>query len=156
MQELPEGVRIALANARVLDAAGNNLQTIPDWVLQARSLKRLLLQSNALQRLPSGLSQLRSLRVLSLDGNALTHLPDLDGLDALEVLTISRNQLREVDPSIGCLTALVQLDVSGEQLAGRVEPQGDRMATVVLTSSLAGRRCSPGEMGGCWRDHTGQ
>ncbi|KAL6774302.1 hypothetical protein ACKKBG_A24475 [Auxenochlorella protothecoides x Auxenochlorella symbiontica] len=134
-KELPEEVRTALRNARVLDAAGNNLQSIPDWVLEASSLKRLLLQSNALRHLPSGLSQLRSLRVLNLANNALTHLPDLQGLVLLQVLTLSQNHLEEVDPSIGCLTALTQLDVSGNKLTRLPPTLGKCMAlTEVLAS----------------------
>ncbi|RLN10716.1 hypothetical protein BBJ28_00015985 [Nothophytophthora sp. Chile5] len=103
---------------------GNQITAMPRSELAATHpfLLELRLAHNDIEEI-SGVSQLRFLRVLDLSHNRLTSMRGLAtdeasprGLQALETLLLSHNQLTTIDASVSLLPRLAHLDVAHNQL----------------------------------------
>ncbi|KAL3669844.1 hypothetical protein V7S43_005221 [Phytophthora oleae] len=86
-------------------------------------LLELRLAHNSIEEI-SGVSRLRFLRLLDLSHNRLTSMSGLvdsenssRGLQALETLLLSHNQLADIDPGVALLPRLTRLDVAHNELA---------------------------------------
>lgn len=66
MQALPQAAIAAGAAVRVLDAANNQITSLPESISQLTSLRRLVLAANQLQFLPDAVCQLSTMKVVSL------------------------------------------------------------------------------------------
>ncbi|RLN87231.1 hypothetical protein BBJ28_00004265 [Nothophytophthora sp. Chile5] len=103
---------------------GNQITVMPRSELAATHpfLLELRLAHNDIEEI-SGVSQLRFLRVLDLSHNRLTSMRGLAtdeasprGLQALETLLLSHNQLTTIDASVSLLPRLAHLDVAHNRL----------------------------------------
>ena len=104
----------SLSALRILNVSSNALESLPAELAAVATLHVLDASSNALRDLGSSLP--RGLRELKLDGNRLMRLPDLRCSPQLESLSVARNQLAELPPSVGVLRRLTSLVVSENSL----------------------------------------
>lgn len=121
-----------IGKARVLDASGNQLKELPDWLRGAVDLKRLVLSRNQLTHLPPWIQELKHLKVLELSNNRLNSLPDLSAAIKVEQLLLASNFIADLSNSIGNMKSLRKLDLAGRHTFGYVE----------TLSSVSHRLCS--------------
>lgn len=110
-----------IGKARVLDASGNQLKELPDWLRGAVDLKRLVLSRNQLTHLPPWIQELKHLKVLELSNNRLNSLPDLSAAIKVEQLLLASNFIADLSNSIGNMKSLRKLDLAGRHTFGYVE-----------------------------------
>ncbi|CAA2968315.1 receptor EIX2 [Olea europaea subsp. europaea] len=100
----------------ILDLSHNNFNSIPQWLFNLNTLKRLYLRSNNLYGvLPDALANLTSLEELDLSINGFnsTILEWLFNLNSLKHLDLNSNNLYGVLPdALANLTSLEELDLS--------------------------------------------
>lgn len=82
--------------SKILDLSHQNLISIPQEVLKAKSIQVLLLNNNKISVIPPELCKM-NLRVLDLSNNKIKHLPDvLCNMKTLERLDVSNNRLTKI------------------------------------------------------------
>jgi Leucine-rich repeat (LRR) protein len=110
---------------RSLDLSRNNLESLPEEIIQLSSLKGLKLNNNKLESLPESIGQLSSLQNLFLFNNNLKSLPESIGqLSSLQYLNVSNNKLESLPESIGQLSSLQYLNVMYNKLESLPESIG--------------------------------
>ncbi len=94
------------------------LNYLPDYIGELKSLQVLGLSSNQLKELPESIGRLNSLKILDLDNNQLKKLPESIGqLSSLEgLLSLRNNQLTKLPESIGKLKSLKEFNLSKNKL----------------------------------------
>ena len=98
-----------------LDIQNNELEKIPDDLLQLPCLVDLNLSHNKLQNLPDVAQWSPSLTTLDLSHNSLRSFPELVEAPSMLKLSIADNQFRTVPKSICSFSMLVSLDISSNQ-----------------------------------------
>ncbi len=120
LKSLPEW--IGTLGLRSLNLSGNRLNTATE-LASCTQLRVLDLSANALSDTTDLFDNMTELRSLNLAFNALVHFA-LPPLENLEHLNLSSNFLRELDPSISALRALLSLDLSNNQIETISATQG--------------------------------
>ena len=98
-----------------LDIQSNELEKIPDDLLQLPCVVDLNLSHNKLQDLPNVLEWSPSLTTLDLSHNHLRSFPEVVEAPSMLKLNIADNQFRTVPKSICSFSLLVSLDISSNQ-----------------------------------------
>lgn len=119
LSELPPDL-IKLRHLRVFEARHNLLDdaSLPkDWTPLRASLRVVNLAGNELETLPPALCRLDRLEKLYLGGNKIRQIPiDVEGLKALEILYLGSNRLEQVPATLGMLTHLKALSLCNNSL----------------------------------------
>ena len=90
-----------------LDLSGQQLTSLPDYVLAKTDLANLNLSNNQLTGLPDGIGKLTNLTVLNVENNRLQSLPASIGqLKYLARADFSNNRLTSLPTELGNLTQL--------------------------------------------------
>lgn len=98
-----------------IEISGNELQKIPENILQQKQLTYLDLRDNKLTILPHEIGELTNLSCLILYSNQLTNLPhEIGKLTNLTLLGLDVNKLSSLPAEIGNLTSLEYLSLSGD------------------------------------------
>ncbi|MBV6644909.1 MAG: leucine-rich repeat domain-containing protein [Cyclobacteriaceae bacterium] len=122
---------------KVIDLTDGRLTKLPDYVLEARSLKVLKLDNNDFGKLPRKLKNLDSLQRIYWSRINRVNKLKFPPMDHLENLYLGQNQLSRL-PSMKKLKRLKYLDLSGNHLA-RVPVKSLRknkeLSQLVLTSN---------------------
>uniref|UniRef100_A0A3Q3FRQ4 protein-serine/threonine phosphatase n=1 Tax=Labrus bergylta TaxID=56723 RepID=A0A3Q3FRQ4_9LABR len=84
------------SNLSYMDISRNHMESIPDWLCEAKKLEVLDMSHNLITELPARLLCSNSLRKLSAGHNQLQKLPERVERPLLEVLDIQHNQLVEL------------------------------------------------------------
>eukprot|EP00850_Spirogloea_muscicola_P015782 SM000124S25914 [mRNA] locus=s124:26165:27669:- [translate_table: standard] len=113
LRELPDALGL-LGRLRVLDVSNNYIAHLPKTLLACRALEELDASFNDLVALPEELgSALGNLRRLSVHLNRLRYLPATIGkATALQRLDVHFNRLQVIDAGVGQLRALTHLNAS--------------------------------------------
>ena len=99
-----------MKNLRILNASKNQLQTIPDTIVQLVKLKAVNFSQNQLDFIPKEIGSLPNLIILILNNNNLTQLPrELANLNDLITLNVSFNPLTSIPSGIATLKTLRKL-----------------------------------------------
>lgn len=92
---------------------GQTASTVPEWLGELRSLRRLFLRSSLITALPQSLGALQALEELSVPYGRIESLPDgIARLPRLRSLALDGNRLRTLPASLGELPALAHLSVT--------------------------------------------
>ncbi|XP_034411272.1 PH domain leucine-rich repeat-containing protein phosphatase 1 [Cyclopterus lumpus] len=84
------------SNLSYMDVSRNRMESLPDWLWEAKKLEVLDMSHNLITELPARLFCSNSLRKLSAGHNQLQRLPERVERPLLEVLDIQHNQLVEL------------------------------------------------------------
>ncbi|TNN62559.1 PH domain leucine-rich repeat-containing protein phosphatase 1 [Liparis tanakae] len=84
------------SNLSYMDISRNRMESLPDWLWEAKKLEVLDMSHNLITELPARLFCSNSLRKLSAGHNQLQRLPERVERPLLEVLDIQHNQLVEL------------------------------------------------------------
>ncbi|XP_042353431.1 PH domain leucine-rich repeat-containing protein phosphatase 1-like [Plectropomus leopardus] len=84
------------SNLSYMDISRNHMESLPDWLCEAKKLEVLDMSHNLITELPARLLCSNSLRKLSAGHNQLQKLPERVERPLLEVLDIQHNQLVEL------------------------------------------------------------
>ncbi|MER7361791.1 COR domain-containing protein [Nonomuraea wenchangensis] len=102
----------------VLDLADNPLKVFPEKILTLTSLKGLGLNDTRISSIPAGISQLADLSSLDLSSNALRALPiSIGTLKKLTYLNLGNNSLKTLPESFADLTNLAYLYLWGNNFS---------------------------------------
>uniref|UniRef100_A0A667ZYW1 protein-serine/threonine phosphatase n=1 Tax=Myripristis murdjan TaxID=586833 RepID=A0A667ZYW1_9TELE len=100
------------SNLSYMDISRNRMESLPDWLCEAKKLEVLDMSHNLITELPARLLCSNSLRKLSAGHNQLQKLPERVERPLLEVLDVQHNQLVELpcnlflkSDSLRCLNA---------------------------------------------------
>uniref|UniRef100_A0A671Y3Z9 protein-serine/threonine phosphatase n=1 Tax=Sparus aurata TaxID=8175 RepID=A0A671Y3Z9_SPAAU len=100
------------SNLSYMDISRNHMESLPDWLCEAKKLEVLDVSHNLITELPARLFCSNSLRKLSAGHNQLQKLPERVERPLLEVLDVQHNQLVELpcnlflkSDSIRCVNA---------------------------------------------------
>uniref|UniRef100_A0A8D3ECP0 PH domain leucine-rich repeat-containing protein phosphatase 2 n=1 Tax=Scophthalmus maximus TaxID=52904 RepID=A0A8D3ECP0_SCOMX len=100
------------SNLSCMDISRNHMESLPDWLCEAKKLEVLDVSHNLITELPARLLCSNSLRKLSTGHNQLQKLPERVERPLLEVLDVQHNQLVELpcnlflkSDSLRCLNA---------------------------------------------------
>lgn len=100
------------SNLSYMDISRNHMESVPDWLCEAKKLEVLDVSHNLITELPARLFCSNSVRKLSAGHNQLQRLPDRVERPLLEVLDVQHNQLVELpcnlflkSDSLRCLNA---------------------------------------------------
>uniref|UniRef100_A0A3Q2PJX0 protein-serine/threonine phosphatase n=1 Tax=Fundulus heteroclitus TaxID=8078 RepID=A0A3Q2PJX0_FUNHE len=100
------------SNLSYMDISRNHMESLPDWLCEAKKLEVLDVSHNLITELPARLFCSNSLRKLSAGHNQLQKLPERVERPLLEVLDVQHNQLVELpcnlflkSNSLRCLNA---------------------------------------------------
>ncbi|XP_054888886.1 PH domain leucine-rich repeat-containing protein phosphatase 1 [Poeciliopsis prolifica] len=84
------------SNLTYMDISRNHMESVPDWLCEAKKLEVLDVSHNLITELPARLFCSNSLRKLSAGHNQLQKLPERVERPLLEVLDVQHNQLVEL------------------------------------------------------------
>ncbi|KAI3763163.1 hypothetical protein L1987_53614 [Smallanthus sonchifolius] len=114
LESLPDSIGLLL-KLKILDVSSNKLTSLPDSICHCRSLVELDASFNKLTYLPTVIGfELVNLKKLSIPLNKIRSLPTSIGeMKSLQFLDAHFNELRVLPPSIGCLSNLEILNLSG-------------------------------------------
>ncbi|XP_028988720.1 PH domain leucine-rich repeat-containing protein phosphatase 1 [Betta splendens] len=84
------------SNLSYMDISRNHMESLPDWLCEAKKLEVLDVSHNLISELPARLLCSNSLRKLSAGYNQLHKLPERVERPLLEVLDVQHNQLMEL------------------------------------------------------------
>uniref|UniRef100_A0A8C6UXT0 protein-serine/threonine phosphatase n=1 Tax=Neogobius melanostomus TaxID=47308 RepID=A0A8C6UXT0_9GOBI len=84
------------SNLSYMDISRNRMESVPDWLCEAKKLEVLDVSHNLITELPARLLCSNSVRKLSAGHNQLQRLPDRVERPLLEVLDVQHNQLVEL------------------------------------------------------------
>lgn len=84
------------SNLSYMDISRNRMESVPDWLCEAKKLEVLDVSHNLITELPARLFCSNSVRKLSAGHNQLQRLPDRVERPLLEVLDVQHNQLVEL------------------------------------------------------------
>ncbi|KAF3699402.1 PH domain leucine-rich repeat-containing protein phosphatase 1 [Channa argus] len=112
------------SNLSYMDISRNHMESLPDWLCEAKKLEVLDVSHNLITELPARLLCSNSLRKLSAGHNQLHKLPERVERPLLEVLDVQHNQLVELpcnlflksDSKMAKLEELEEVDLSGNML----------------------------------------
>ena len=125
------------SSLRLLNAASNLLESLPEGIGQLEQLVDLDLHANRLSALPDSLGNLCSLTKLFAHDNRLTAVPAaLWSLGRLVTLRLDDNEIASLPPAAERLEALTELDLLGNRFA---EFGGETGRAI---KALRGRGCS--------------
>lgn len=130
--ELHESIG-SLRRLRVLLLADNQLNHLPDAIIDCTCLQELVLNNNHLVELPEDFGRLTSLRRLIVSENRIFHFPvSVSCLHSLEVFDVSKNRLSKL-PDLAGLLALTSLVATENGITELPRlPVNGRLATVQL------------------------
>ncbi|PRP78638.1 hypothetical protein PROFUN_13512 [Planoprotostelium fungivorum] len=114
--------KMNLSSLQTLQLARNQLSNSDDFSTYANipNLNALIIDNNKYQTGLARLNSLSSLQTLSASDNRLTDDVSTVGMQSIEVLKMRNNQMVGQISSLGNLKNLVQLDVSGNRIAGSI------------------------------------
>jgi Leucine-rich repeat (LRR) protein len=136
LREFPKQVEIVAKKVRVLDATGNKITVIPDYIELMVTCNRMGLSKNRITEVPRGISNLTNLRVLLLDNNRIRTLPKaVFDLPKLERLNLAHNYLMELPRSIRKLKSLKYLDICNNKLVSLPRELGELTSLEELHAS---------------------
>ncbi|MBU1659529.1 GNAT family N-acetyltransferase [bacterium] len=95
LKSIPENIAI-LSNLIVLNLSNNKLESLPKSFAKLSNLSNLDLRRNRFQELPSVLGAL-SLKSLNISSNQISDIAILKECDALRVLDLSNNLIKEIN-----------------------------------------------------------
>lgn len=106
-----------LSKLKFLDLSRNNLENVPEQISDLQQLSTLNLGSNSLSKIPT-LKKNTKLGILDLSHNAFHVFPDICHIELnhLFEIKLNSNNLKEIPPAIGQLSALKHLDLSENML----------------------------------------
>jgi Leucine-rich repeat (LRR) protein len=126
LREFPKQVEAVAKKVRVLDATGNKITVIPDYIELMVICNRVGLSKNRITEVPRGISNLTNLRVLLLDNNRIRSLPRaVFDLPKLERLNLAHNYIMELPRSIRKLKSLKYLDICNNKLVSLPRELGE-------------------------------
>jgi Leucine-rich repeat (LRR) protein len=100
-----------------LELSMNNLNTLPESILNLSKLESIVLTNNHFALLPDWIGDILSLKYLIIADNKLVKITDnIGNLTQLQDLFIDKNLLKELPQTIGNLTQLITLVASNNQL----------------------------------------
>jgi internalin A len=112
---LPESIG-QLSNLTFLNLSNNKINTLPESIGQLPNLTFLELWDNQLSILPESIGKLNNLTSLNIGLNRLQELPaSISSLSKIVALSVTFNHCSELQ-SIGNLTSINELDISGNQI----------------------------------------
>ncbi len=117
LRTVPREILEHAPNVKVLDLSHNQLDSLPDWLSELRSLEVIFLSNNRFREVPRVLGSLRSLRMLGMRACRLEHIPREALPSSLIWLTLTDNYLRSLPPEIGSLERLRKVLLAGNQLS---------------------------------------
>ncbi|KAL6104630.1 phlpp1 [Pungitius sinensis] len=88
------------SNLTYMDISRNHMESLPDWLCEAKKLEVLDMSHNLITELPARLFCSNSLRKLSAGHNQLQKLPERVERPLLEVLDVQHNQLVELSSNL--------------------------------------------------------
>ncbi|WP_018619729.1 COR domain-containing protein [Spirosoma luteum] len=109
---------INLMNIEKVDIGYNDIKSIPFGRIDYPKCKVLTIQGNKLEKFPNMISQIKTLERLIISENEINSIEDdaFVGLENLEELDLSFNQLTYLPSSLGKLTKLKKLNLSGNSI----------------------------------------
>lgn len=107
-----------LMNIEKVDIGHNSVTSIPSEKIEYPKCKSLSIKGNRLQKFPTSISDVRTLEKLDLSENKINSIEDdaFVGLENLEELDLSFNELTYLPSSVGKLTKLKKLNLSGNKI----------------------------------------
>ncbi|KAL0928924.1 hypothetical protein M5K25_000857 [Dendrobium thyrsiflorum] len=138
----------------VADLAGSILKGFPDEVWDcAPFLRKVEFSSNYIEELPNKIGILKCLNKLYLNDN---HLSDdkfgwdgLSQLKSLTVLSLIKNKLTTLPPSVGDLTSLTELNISKNQITCLPDELGCLNKLQILRAQCNRISSMPASIGNC-------
>ena len=109
---LPEEV-VAIESLEFLNLGGNKLDSLPSTLDKLSMLKILFFANNDFTHVPNVIGRLKSLFMLSFKGNKLEHIDERSLSPTIQWLILTDNRLEVLPSSIGKLTKLRKLMLSG-------------------------------------------
>ena len=114
---LPKDMRALRSSLRVVNLAGNELETLPPALCQLSKLKSLFLGGNKIRLIPYQVEGLKSLETLYVGGNRLEHVPaTLGRLSHLRALSLCNNRLVSIPATLASLKRLKSLSLHGNRI----------------------------------------
>ncbi len=127
IEELPEIIK-NLKNLVILRISSDQLKSLPDWIGELKSVKKLRIFVN-LEKLPESFGNLKSLEELRISSNQLRMLPESFGkLTSLKKLNLSNNKLIKLPESFGNLKRLENLNLFDNELETLPESFGNLLS----------------------------
>ncbi len=97
----------------ILDLSANNLNDIPEKIVQFKNLQVLNLANNSITKLPNEIFELKNLQILNLEENRLKKLPEeIAQLQNLYNLNLTRTKIPSIPESFSKLKKLKILNLS--------------------------------------------
>jgi small GTP-binding protein len=139
----------AVGNRQIeLNLSGNQLERLPEGIVELKKLTTLNLSVNQLERLPAEIGELKNLTTLFLSANQLKTLPaEIGELKNLTTLFLTRNQLERLPAEIGELKNLITLFLSDNQLKTLPAEIGELKNLTMLNLSRNQLERLPAEIG---------
>lgn len=106
--------------AEVIDLhiEGKAIVTLPSFIKNLSSIKKLILKNCNIYNLPETIYTFKNLEILNLEGNNIEILPkNIELLNSLKILNLNKNKLRKLPFSIGRLYKLESLELSDNEIS---------------------------------------
>ena len=117
LESIPQWL-LNLDSLTTLDLGDNKLSEMPDWIGQMANLTSITLCNNQLRQVPPPLRRLYNLHSIDIGENKIHELPFwMEDLNLLRSINISYTDLTELPSWLSGLTNLQELDISGIQFA---------------------------------------
>lgn len=113
----PKDLSPLRATLRIVNLAGNDLETLPPAICRLDRLESLFLGGNKIRRIPIEVEGLKALETLYIGGNRLEHVPATLGmLTHLRALSLCNNALVSIPSTLSNLKRLKSLSLHGNRL----------------------------------------
>uniref|UniRef100_A0A8C9XG39 protein-serine/threonine phosphatase n=1 Tax=Sander lucioperca TaxID=283035 RepID=A0A8C9XG39_SANLU len=137
------------SNLTYMDISRNHMESLPDWLCEAKKLEVLDMSHNLITELPARLLCSNSLRKLSAGHNQLQKLPERVERPLLEVLDVQHNQLVELPSNLFLKSdSLRSLNASANKLehlppSSLSEESNSILQELYLTNNRLTDKCVP-------------
>ncbi|XP_040026673.2 PH domain leucine-rich repeat protein phosphatase 1 [Gasterosteus aculeatus] len=137
------------SNLTYMDISRNRMESLPDWLCEAKKLEVLDMSHNLITELPARLFCSNSLRKLSAGHNQLQKLPERVERPLLEILDVQHNQLVELSSNLFLKSdSLRSLNASANKLehlppSSLSEESNSILQELYLTNNRLTDKCVP-------------